>query len=67
MARSASGLHPGDIIRIAYTRSTHEQPMPGGSQPDLLREGGTYPAFLEKSEDGTYAIAAEGYSFRLVD
>lgn len=66
VTRSASGLHAGDTIRITYTLSTYAQPILGGSQPDLLREGGTYPAFLEKVEGGAYAPAAEGYSFRLL-
>lgn len=66
VTRSASGLHPGDTIRITYTVSNYDQPILGGSQPDLLREGGAYPAFLEKTEGGTYAPAAAGYSFKLV-
>lgn len=64
VARSASGLHSGDTIRIIYT---HTEPVLGGSQPDILREGGTYPAFLEKIEGGAYATAAESYSFRSLD
>ncbi len=60
VTRSASGLHPGDTIRITYTLSTREEPIVGPSQPDLLREGSTYPAFVKKADAGTYAPAAGG-------
>ena len=64
--RSASNLRPGDVIRVAYTHLQHRQPMVGPSQPDIVQQNRTYPAFLVKDEKtGTYGLAARGYSFRL--
>ena len=65
VTRSATGLRPGDAIRIAYQHRQDREPMPGPSQPDIVVEGKSYPAFLEKQNDGSYGIAARGYSFRL--
>lgn len=65
--RSATGLKPGDVIRIKYEHRKDREPMPGPSQPDIVTEGASYPAFLEKQKDGTYGIAARGYSFRLAE
>ena len=63
--RSASHLHVGDLIRIEYSHSRHTQPMTGPSEPDILEQGRTYPAFLRRSaKTGAYALAARGYSFR---
>ena len=64
VTRSASGLMPGDRIRINYTYVDHKQPIAGPSEPDILKEGRSYPAFLT-GEDGVYTPAARGYSFRL--
>jgi hypothetical protein len=66
--RTASQLKPGQAIRIRYTHTDYKQPMSGPSQVPILREGETYPAFLVKSKEGdTYAPAAGGYSFQLVE
>ena len=63
--RSASGLKPGDAIRISYVRLDHKQPLAGPSEPDILQKGRSYPAFLAKAEkDDVYTMAARGYSFR---
>ncbi len=63
--RSASGLKPGDKLRINYVHLEHKEPLAGPSEPDVLQEGQVYPAFLSKVErNGSYALAAEGYSFR---
>ncbi|HLL74781.1 MAG TPA: hypothetical protein VK421_05910 [Pyrinomonadaceae bacterium] len=68
VARTASRLRPGRTIRIRYTRSEYKQPIAGPSEVPLLREGETYPAFLSKSKEGnTYAPAAGGFSFRVVE
>lgn len=64
VTRSASGLKQGDVIRIGYEHRSYRQPVAGPSQPDILREARSYPAFLRKRDDGTYAPAAGGYSFR---
>jgi hypothetical protein len=66
VTRSASGLKPGDKIRISYTYVNHKQPIVGPSEPDLLKEGRSYPAFLT-GKDGVYTPAARGYSFRLAN
>ena len=67
VTRSASGLRVGDRIRIKYSHSTYTQPIAGPSEPDILREGRSYPAFLAKSpKDGSYTLEAGGYSFRAV-
>ena len=68
VARTASELKPGQTIRIRYTHADYKQPIAGPSQVPILREGETYPAFLSKSKEGdTYAPAAGGYSFQLVE
>ena len=63
--RSASGVRIGDVIRINYSHISYSQPMAGPSQPDIIREGASYPAFLMKTKNGAYTLAARGYSFRL--
>jgi hypothetical protein len=66
--RTASQLKPGQLIRIRYTHSDYKQPIAGPSQVPILREGETYPAFLSKNKDAdTYAPAAGGYSFQVVE
>lgn len=68
VARTQSRLRPGRTIRIRYTRTEYEQPIAGPSQVPILRGGETYPAFLSKNKEGdTYAPAAGGYSFRVVE
>jgi hypothetical protein len=63
--RSASGLKPGDAIRISYVRLEHKQPMPGPSEPEVLQKDRSYPAFLVKAaEDQVYSLAARSFSFR---
>ncbi len=65
VVRSASGLKPGDVIRISYMHLDHKQPLAGPSEPDVLQKGRSYPAFLAKAEkDEVYTLAARGYSFR---
>lgn len=67
VARSESGLKPGDTILINYTHLDYKQPIAGPSEPDILREGRSYPAFLSGVKDGVYTPAARGYSFRKVN
>jgi hypothetical protein len=65
VVRSASGLKPGDAIRLSYVRLEHKQPMPGPSEPEVLQKDRSYPAFLVKAaEDQVYSLAARSYSFR---
>jgi hypothetical protein len=63
VARSASGLKPGDSIRIQYTATRAEPPMAGPRPIPVLRRGETYPAFLLGVSKGLYAPAAKGASF----
>ena len=66
--RTASELKPGQTIRIRYTHTEYKEPMAGPSEVPILREGETYPAFLNKNKEGdTYAPAAGGYSFEVVE
>jgi hypothetical protein len=61
--RSASGLEPGDAIRISYVHLDHKQPLAGPSEPDVLQKNRSYPAFLTKAEkDEVYATAVRGCS-----
>jgi hypothetical protein len=63
VVRSASGLKPGDSIRIQYTSTRAEPPMAGPRPIPVLRRGETYPAFLLGVSKGLYAPAAKGASF----
>jgi len=64
VTRSASGLKPGDTIRINYSQVSYKRPVAGPSEPDILEKGERYPAFLSGT-DGIYSPAARGYSFRI--
>lgn len=61
--RSASGLKPGDAIRIHYTTMRAEPPMTGPRPLPVLKRGETVPAFLLAVSKGLYAPAAKGASF----
>jgi hypothetical protein len=63
--RSASGLKPGNTIRISYEVIKHKHPFVGPGEPGILEKGRSYPAFLSKNEKyETYEPAAKGNSFR---
>lgn len=59
--RTATGLAPGDPIRIRY-RHVPLGDRSGPSAIRILREGTTTPAWLDKDGDA-YTAAARGYSF----
>ena len=63
VTRTASGLKPGDAIRIEYTSTRAEPPMPGPRPIPVLKRGQSYPAFLFGVSKGVYAPAAKGASF----
>jgi hypothetical protein len=63
VTRSASGLKPGDSIRIEYTTMRAEPPIPGPRPIPVLKRGQPYPAFLLGVSKGLYAPAAKGASF----
>jgi hypothetical protein len=67
VVRSAANLKPGDLIRISYEHRAYKMPMPGPSEPIIIKKGRSYPAFLRKTRDGRYGAAAGGYSFRKLD
>jgi len=65
VARSKSGLKPGDTIRLSYTIITTIIPMPGPSQPKVLTKDETVRAFLKPGADPkTLTTAAYGQSFQ---
>jgi hypothetical protein len=61
--RSASGLKPGDTIRIQYMSLRAEPPMAGPRPLPVLARGDIVPAFLIGVSKGLYAPAAQGASF----
>jgi hypothetical protein len=61
--RSASGLKPGDAIRIHYTTTRAEPPISGPRPLPVLKRGEMVPAFLLAVSKGLYAPAAKGASF----
>ena len=62
--RSASGLKPGDTIRISYQVFDYKEGIAGPGKPKTLEEGKSYSAFLSKNEkEGYYRLAAMGQSF----
>lgn len=63
VTRSASGLKPGDTIRIEYTTTRADPPMAGPRPIPVLKRGQPYPAFLFGVTQGMYAPAAKGASF----
>lgn len=64
VARSKSGLKPGDTIRLSYMIITTIIPMPGPSQPKVLTKDETVRAFLKPGADPkTLTTAAYGQSF----
>jgi hypothetical protein len=64
VARSKSGLKPGDTVRLSYTIITTVIPMPGPSQPKVLAKDETVRAYLRPVADPkTLTTAAYGRSF----
>lgn len=66
VTRTASGVKAGDRIVIRYTRLAPRRGWAGPSPAPQLKKGAEYPAWLEKSDDGTFKLAAQGASFRLI-
>jgi hypothetical protein len=67
VTRTATKLKAGDLIRISYERRSYKVQMVGPSEPEILHKGRRYPAFLRKAGDGSYTVAAGGYSFRKLE
>lgn len=65
--RTATGLKAGQTIEIRYTHFRHDQPIAGPSEPTIVQEGESYPAFLRKDDaKPAYGLAARGASFRKI-
>lgn len=66
--RSATGLKPGDALRINYTISRAQPPVEGPRELPLLKGGASTPVFLLAISRGVYGPAAKGASFEpLID
>ena len=61
--RSRGGLKPGDSVTIRYRVLLPTTPLPGPSQPPVLGEGETVPAFLKPGDGPALTVAAGGKSF----
>jgi hypothetical protein len=62
--RSKAGLAIGDTITITYEIITANRPSP--RRLKVLQQGQTYPAFLNRAEDGKrFQPAAYGLSFTM--
>jgi hypothetical protein len=48
--RTASGLHPGSVIVVRYTRSLQTPPVPGIQQDIILNIGERAAAYLKQTE-----------------
>ncbi|MFD0896062.1 hypothetical protein ACFQ5Q_20800 [Luteolibacter ambystomatis] len=63
VTRSKSGVKKGDRISIRYERLIPKGGWAGPSPAPQLEKGKEYPAYLEKSPDGTFGLGARGKSF----
>lgn len=63
VTRSKSGVKTGDRISIRYERLIPKGGWAGPSPAPQLEKGKEYPAYLEKTTDGIYSLAAKGMSF----
>lgn len=66
VVRSKSGTKAGDKITLRYERIIPKDGWAGPSPAPALEEGREYPAYLSKSTDGTFELAAKGKSFETV-
>lgn len=64
--RTKSGVKKGDRITVIYSRLIPKGGWAGPSPAPQLERGKEYPAYLEKSADGTFSLAAKGKSFEVV-
>ncbi|WP_265596192.1 hypothetical protein [Verrucomicrobium sp. BvORR106] len=63
VTRTKSDAKPGDKITISYERLIPKKGWAGPSPAPPLEQGKEYPAYLEKTADGTYKLGARGKSF----
>jgi hypothetical protein len=64
VVRSKSGCKVGDSVEIRYERLEPAPGWVGPSPAPQLTKGWEGPAFLTKSEDDSFSIAARGFSFQ---
>jgi hypothetical protein len=64
--RTATGLTPGTVIDIAYSRRQYYRPIVGPTEIPALEEGQVCPAYLA-AEGKSYWPTAGGHSFDTVD
>lgn len=63
VTRTKSGAKQGDKITIRYERLIPKKGWAGPSPAPPLEQGKEYPAYLEKTTDGTFDLGAKGKSF----
>lgn len=63
VTRSKSGVKAGDKITVRYERLLPKKGWAGPSPAPTLQRGKEYPAYLEKTTDGTFDLGAQGKSF----
>jgi hypothetical protein len=63
VTRSKSGTKQGDKITIRYERLLPKKGWAGPSPAPPLEQGKEYPAYLDKTTDGTFELGAKGKSF----
>jgi hypothetical protein len=66
VVRSKSGAKEGEKITLRYERIIPKDGWAGPSPAPLLKKGMEYPAYLSKSDDGTFGLGAKGKSFETV-
>ncbi|QIF00974.1 hypothetical protein [Roseimicrobium sp. ORNL1] len=66
VVRSKSGTKQGDKITVRYERLLPKDGWVGPSPAPALEQGKKYPAYLSKSDDGTFGLGARGKSFETV-
>jgi hypothetical protein len=66
VVRSKSGTKQGDKITLRYERLIPKDGWAGPSPAPALERGKEYPAYLSKSDDGTFQLGAQGKSFETV-
>jgi hypothetical protein len=69
IARTATRIHDGEVIRIVYRHYRGEREVAGPGEPPVLQRGQTAPAFLAKveGERRVFSPAAGRFSFERLD
>jgi len=69
IARTATRIHDGEVIKIVYRHYRGERELAGPGEPPVLQRGQTAPAFLAKveGERRVFSPAAGRFSFERLD